>query len=162
MNLDALCAAVWEAPDWLSRFTRRGYEAAFVEYCRRFGPLYTQAVREAAEKAGDLAELTGALLDGLETGWHRHHFWNRGGIRVNEKQVIVNYLSPMLLEQEEPLCAEFAKALRREWKKRWPKDAYHITSYAALKGGFRNAIMGIDLANQHIRGGNELDEDDEA
>lgn len=145
MDFNALCAAVWEAPVYLGRFTRREYTKAFREYAQRFGPAFMEAAREEAPSV--LAE---RMLDALTQRWGTLRFWNRSAVRVNEKQMLVNYLSPMLLGLEDPACAELAEALRQAWAARWPKDAYRITEYATIQGGFRNVILGIDLAGKHI------------
>lgn len=145
MELDALCAAVWEAPEYLGRFTRREYTKAFREYTQRFGPAFMEAVGE--EMPSGLAE---RMLDALTARWGTLRFWNRSAVRVNEKQMLVNYLSPMLLGLEEPACGELAEKLCQGWAARWPKDAYRITDYATIQGGFRNVILGIDLAGKHI------------
>ena len=145
-----LCAAVWEAPDWLPRFRRQEYPQVFQEYQKRFAPLYAQAVEETE---GDLTALEGLandILDELEAGWKRRRFWNRTAVRVEEKQVIVSYLSPMLLELPDPLCGRLAGMLRQGWADRWPKDAYQITTFEVLQKGFRNSILGIDLEGKHL------------
>lgn len=101
MKTSELCAAVWEAPDWLARFRRREYPQAFQEYQERFGSLYAQAVEETEGDLTTLEGLANDILDELEAGWNRR-FWNRGAVRVEEKQVIVSFLSPMLLELPPP------------------------------------------------------------
>ncbi|MEG1593371.1 MAG: hypothetical protein RR350_03095 [Oscillibacter sp.] len=143
MEIETLCAAVWEAPDYLRKFTRRDYTKAFRAYTERFAPLFMVAVRE--EK-----DLPGRMMDALEAGWQKRRVWNRSAVRVNEKQMIVNYLSPMLLGLEEPLCSALAENLCKTWAERRPKDAYRITDYATIQSGFRNVIMGVDLAGKHI------------
>ena len=148
MKTSELCAAVWEAPDWLPRFERREYPQAFQEYQRRFAPLFAQAV---GETEGDLTALEGLandILDELEAGWKRRRFWNRGAVRVEEKQVVVGFLSPMLLEEPDPLCGRLAGMLRQGWADRWPKDAYQITTFEVLQKGFRNSILGIELGDR--------------
>ena len=150
MKTSELCAAVWEAPDWLARFRRREYPQAFQEYQERFGSLYAQAVEETE---GDLTALEGLandILDELEAGWKRRRFWNRTAVRVEEKQVIVSYLSPMLLELPDPLCGRLAGMLRQGWADRWPKDAYQITTFEVLQKGFRNSILGIELPDKFL------------
>ena len=145
-----LCAAVWEAPDWLPRFRRQEYPQVFQEYQKRFAPLYAQAVEETE---GDLTALEGLakdILDELEAGWKRRRFWNRTAVRVEEKQVIVSYLSPMLLELPDPLCGRLAGMLRQGWADRWPKDAYQITTFEVLQKGFRNSILGIELPDKFL------------
>ena len=128
---------------WLERFRRRDYRDAFLEYTERFGPLYMAAVKEAGEEG--LPALASALLDGLEEGWKRHHFWDRGIAKAGEKQMVVDYLSPMLLGLETPGCARLAELLRDGWTARWPKDSYQLASHAEIQSGFRHAILGIEI-----------------
>ena len=149
MKIEELCAAVQEAPYYNERFTRREYRDAFRSYTERFGPLYMNAVREA--EADGLAALAEQLLDALAAGWKRQRPWNRSMAQAREKQMLVTYLSPMLLGLEEPLCQTLAEQLRDAWNARWPKDAYQITTYARLQEGFRNVILGIDLTGWEKR-----------
>ena len=149
MKIEELCAAVQEAPYYNERFTRREYRDAFRSYTERFGPLYMNAVREA--EADGLAALAEQLLDALAAGWKRQRPWNRSMVQAREKQMVVAYLSPMLLGLEEPLCQTLAEQLRDAWNARWPKDAYQITTYARLQEGFRNVILGIDLTGWEKR-----------
>lgn len=150
MKITDLCAAVWEAPLWLPRFCRREYPKAFSEYEARFAPLYAAAVKEAGEETDGVRHLAGEILDELERAWKRRRFWERSAVRVEEKQMIVDFLSPMLLEQSDPMCLRLAGFLRQEWVERWPKDPYQITTFSVLQNGFRNAIFGIDLAGKHL------------
>lgn len=150
MNAEALCAAIREAKPWMDRFTRRGYPDAFRDYREQFGPLYAQAVREADGDEARLLELARAIVDELAAGWKRTRFWNRGAVRVSEKQMMVNYFSPMLLDLPDPMCGRLAGMVRQEWADRWPSDAYHITTYEVIRSGFRFAIMGIDLERKHL------------
>ena len=53
----------------------------------------------------------------------------------------------MLLGLEEPGCQRLAELLRDGWAARWPKDAYGITDYKTIRGGFRNVILGVDLGS---------------
>ena len=98
-----------------------------------------------------MVEKVRKLLDVLEAGWKRQRPWNRGMVQAREKQMLVTYLSPMLLGLEEPMCRELAEQLRDAWNARRPKDAYDITSYARLQEGFRNVILGIDLTGWQRR-----------
>ena len=150
MNAEALCAAIWGARDWLDHFTRREYPEHFKLYMERYGEIYAQAVRDADVDEEKLKALANAILDGLEAGWKRQWFWNRSAVRIDEKQVVVNYLSPMLMELPDPKCGRLAGMLRPCWVERWPKDAYQMTTYAVLKNGFKNSILGIDLAGKHL------------
>ena len=65
-----------------------------------------------------------------------------------EKQMAVDYLSPMLLEQPDPKCGTLCELLRDGWAARWPKDAYGTAAYQELKQGFRDTIMGIELGRR--------------
>lgn len=140
-----LLAAIQTGRDWMDRFTRKEYTRAFREYTQCFGPAYMEAVRTAGEEG--LAALAESLLDGLEAGWKRQHFWNRAAVRTTEKQMMVTYLSPMLLGLEEPGCQRLAELLRDGWAARWPKDAYGITDYKTIRNGFRNVFLGVDLGS---------------
>ena len=153
MYVDALCAAVWEADDWLKRFNRADYEEAFHRYQERFAPLYARAVREAEDVEG-LQKLADAVLDALERNWNKR-LLGRGARMVDERQVVVCFLSPMLLEEPDPLCARFAGVLRQSWADRWPKLEYHITTYEVLYSGFRTSILGIDVTGGPLDPGRE-------
>ena len=109
MDVQMLCAAVQEAPAYLNRFTRKEYPLAFREYAERFAPAWTAAVRETAGEETALTALADNFLEGLEQGWRRQRCWNRSSVRVNEKQMVVSFLTPLLLGLEEPLCPEFAQ-----------------------------------------------------
>lgn len=143
MDMEMLCRAFQETRPWIDEFRKRTYEKAFQAYTERFGPSYLDAVREAGEEG--LSHLAGEILDRVEAGWKRQRPWNRGAVRVMEKQMAVDYLSPMLLELPEPMCHTLCGLLRENWAARWPKDAYGAATYAQLKRGFRDTIMGIQL-----------------
>jgi len=145
MNLELL-HAIQESRFWLDRFARREYPKAFREYTEQYGAAFA-AETAAAESLDTLAE---TFLDALEDGWKRRRFWNRSAVRVDEKRMIVSYLSPMLMKLEGTLCPQFAQCLQSHWKARWPKDDYGIATYEVLQDGFRNSVLGIDLANKHI------------
>ncbi|MDO4315640.1 MAG: hypothetical protein Q4C45_07660 [Oscillospiraceae bacterium] len=139
-----LLAAIQDNSAWLERFNRRDYAGAFRAYTERFAPAYTEAVRAAGGEETALAALADRLLDALEAGWKRQRVWNRSAVRVNDKQMVVEYLSPMLLELE-PDCPRFAELLRDRWAARWPKDAYRTASHAKILGGFRFTILGFEM-----------------
>lgn len=140
-NTAALLAAIQDGKSWLDRFNRKDYDRAFQEYRERFGPLYREAALSAGEEG--LAALAAAVLDGLAAGWAGQRPWNRSLAQLNDKQVIVCYLSPMLLE--DPACAALEEALREGWAARWPKDAYRAAPLAKLRKGFRPSFLGIPL-----------------
>ena len=156
MNVDALLPALAEPAAWLGRFTRRDYEGAFAEYTERFAPAWAEAVREAAGEEG-LSALAEALLDALAAGWKRRRPWDRTNARLDDKQLLVDYLSPMLLAREDPGCRRLAELLRDGWAARWPREAYRIASHARLQKGFRPTILGFEV---HF-GEKRREEDDE-
>lgn len=150
MDLELLCRAIQETRPWMDEFRKRTYEKAFRAYTDRFGPCYLEAAREAGEKG--LRGLAGEILDGVEAGWRRQRPWNRAAVRVAEKQMTVDYLTPMLLELSEPLCQALCESLREEWAARRPRDAYGIASYQKLMAGFRDTILGIELGRRREDG----------
>ena len=149
MKIDELCAAVQAAKEWLPRFRKNEYAKAMREYRECFGPAYVRAVKETEGDLTKLEDLANGILEELEAGWKRRRFWERSAVRVEEKQMIVDFLSPMLLEEPEPLCGRLAGMLRQGWADRWPKDAYQITTFEVLQKGFRNTILGIDLGDKY-------------
>ena len=145
MDMDVLCAAVQETAWYLERFTHAAYPGAFQAYTERFGSAYLTAVQEAAGEEAALMTLADKLLDRLESSWRKQRFWNRAAIQATEKQMLVDYLSPMLLELPEPGCRRLAEVLRDRWAARWPKDAYGIAAFTVLQSGFRASVLGIPV-----------------
>ena len=139
---EELLAAIQKQKSALEHFDRRGYARAFKAYCASYGDLYAEAVRAAGE---DLNALTADILDGLEAGWKAQHFWNRSAAKAEERQIIIFYLSPMLLEREEEGCHVLAELLRDGWEARWPKNAYQLGDYKSIRKGFHNVVLGVDL-----------------
>lgn len=138
---ELLLSAITQTKPWLNRFTRFEYRKAFAEYTDLFGESYRQVI--AAQGAEAFAE---TLLDALDAYWKKQHFWNRAAARVDCRQMVIVYLSPMLMKLgEEDSC----EALRLCWAKRWPDREYRVSSYEKLLNGFRNSVLGIDLAGKH-------------
>lgn len=141
VRVEALLAAVQDGRPWLDRFTGKEYDRAFQEYRDRFAPLYREAALSAGEEG--LPGLAEVLLDGLAEGWAEQRPWNRSLARINDKQMLVCYLGPVLLE--DPLCAPLEELLRKGWAARWPKEAYEKTSREKIRKGFRPTFLGIAL-----------------
>lgn len=141
INTAALLAAIQDGKPWLDRFTGKEYDKAYRDYRERYAPLYREAALSAGEEG--LEAVAGSLLDGLAEGWTRQRPWNRSVARLSDKQLIVCYLSPMLLE--DPVCAPLAEELRKGWAARWPKEAYQIAPLSKLRKGFRPTFLGIPL-----------------
>ncbi|WP_295581895.1 hypothetical protein [uncultured Oscillibacter sp.] len=140
---EELLAAVRGSRVWLKNFQRREYRDAFRSYTERFGPPY-MAEAERRGEAG-LPALAEELLDALEAGWKRSRLWDRGALRAGEKQMVVVYLTPMLLGLESPGCRRLAELLQAAWQERWPRDGYRTASYEEIQSGFRNTIMGFEI-----------------
>lgn len=139
--IERLMAAFADNAAWLKAFNRQEYEAAFKSYCARFLPDYLAAVTEAGEN-GSIA-LAEQLLDALEAEWTHARFWNRTQVRIDIKQVLTFFLTPMLLT--EPTLHPLAAALRDGWNRRRPKEAYHAAGYDAIRKGFKWVILGIEI-----------------
>lgn len=135
----ALLEAVQDGKPWIKRFTRKEYAAAFQEYTSRFGPPY----QEALGNPEGLPALAEELLDGIAGGWKNQRPWNRSVAIMNDKQMMVTYLSPML-QTLEGGC-RLAELLRDGWAARWPKDAYQLGTYEELLSGFRNTFLGLEI-----------------
>lgn len=144
---ERLLAALTDNGKWLEGFTRLGYESTFREYCDRFTPDYLAAVREAGESG--LPTLADSLLDALEAQWKQARFWNRTTVRGETKQVVVGYLTPMLMADRE--LRPFAGVLRDRWNLRWPKDVYHAAGYERICKGFKLRILGFEVPEKKKR-----------
>ena len=143
---DQLLAAIRQCEPYLEKFNRQEYAKAYKSYKDTYAQVFLEAM-EATEPVGDeLINATAAdLLNALEAGWRGERFWNRSMVKTKQKQMMIFYLSPMLLELEDPRCARLAELLRDGWAARWPRDAYEIGSYKTIKSGFHNVILGVDL-----------------
>ena len=131
--------AVQDGKPWIKRFTKKEYAQAFAEYTARFGPLYEAPLA----KPESLPALAEELLDGIAAGWQRQRPWNRTVALMNDKQMLVTYLSPMLQTLEGG--AVLADLIRDGWAARWPKDAYQNGNFEELLGGFRSTFLGFEI-----------------
>ena len=138
-NIEALLGAVQDGKPWMARFTGKEYARALQEYRERYASLFREAMLDEDE-APALAEV---LLDGLAEGWARRKPWDRSMAQMNDKQMLVCFLSPMLLE--DPVCAPLAESLREGWAARWPKEAYRVAPAGELQRGFRPTLWGFPL-----------------
>ncbi|MBE6963769.1 MAG: hypothetical protein E7443_04090 [Ruminococcaceae bacterium] len=133
--------------DFLKRFDGREYGKAYKEYVQTYAPVFAEAVSAALQTEEDapLNGLAEDLLNALEAAWKKERFWNRAAAKTSHKQMLIFYLSPMLLGMENPDCTQFAELLRDGWAARWPKAAYQIADQKTIKRGFHNVILGVDL-----------------
>ena len=139
--MSPIVTAIRSGRQWLDRFTRFDYRKAFKEYTE----LYREPCRiQLDENREDLTALAEQVIRELEEGHRKARFWDRGTIRFDEKQTLIKYFCPMLLESGEE---DFAKALQEAWSHRWPKDGFGIASYEDLYKSFVNVIMGVTLKN---------------
>lgn len=141
VKVEALLAAIQDGKPWLSRFTGKEFDKAYEEYRRKYAPLFREAALADGEEGVEaLAEV---LLDGLAEGWKRQKPWNRSLAQMEDKQMIVCYLGPVLME--DPACAALEEKLRQGWAARWPKEAYKPASLEKIRKGFRPTFLGIAL-----------------
>ena len=136
-----LCAAIQNGGLWLDRFTRREYRKAFREY----SSVHKESCLSIIQSADDLPGLAETTLDELEAGRKKLRFWNRGEVIFQEKQTVIKYFAPMLLDSG---CEEFAELFRNAWNRRWPKDPYEHTTFELLDKSFVNVILGIAMPNK--------------
>lgn len=141
VKAEALLEAVQDGKPWLARFTGKEYDKAYEEYREKYAPLFREAALAGGEEG--MEALTEVLLDGLAEGWARQKPWNRSLAMLSDKQMIVCYLSPMLME--DPACAALEEKLREGWAARWPKEAYKAASLEKIRKGFRPTFLGITL-----------------
>lgn len=137
----AICTAIQEGRPYLDRFTRREYTKAFREYEKTY---WEGCHKELEENRENLQQLAIRVINELEEDRRRTRFWNRGAKAFDEKQTVIKYLAPMLLEHGENA---FADCLRDAWCRRWPKDTYEYATFETLKDAFLNVILGIQLKN---------------
>lgn len=141
VKAETLLAAIQDGKPWLDRFTGKEYDKAYEEYRARYAPLFREvALANGEEGVEALAEV---LLDGLAEGWKRQKPWNRSLAQMEDKQMIVCFLSPVLME--DPVCAPLEEKLREGWAARWPKEAYQAASLKKIRKGFRPTFLGIAL-----------------
>lgn len=141
VNAETLLAAIQDGKPWLARFTGKEYDKAYQEYRARYAPLFREAALADGEEG--IEALAEVLLDGLAEGWKRQKPWNRSLAQMEDKQMIVCFLSPMLME--DPVCAPLEEKLREGWAARWPKEAYRAASLEKIRKGFRPTFLGIAL-----------------
>ena len=137
----AIYTAIREGRPYLDRFTRREYTKAFREYEKTY---WEGCHKELEENRENLQQLAIRVINELEEDRRRTRFWNRGAKAFDEKQTVIKYLAPMLLEHGEDI---FADCLRDAWCRRWPKDTYEYATFETLKDAFLNVILGIQLKN---------------
>lgn len=141
VKAETLLSAIQDGKPWLARFTGKEYDKAYEEYRAKYAPLFREAALADGEEGVEaLAEV---LLDGLAEGWKRQKPWNRSLAQMEDKQMIVCFLSPMLME--DPVCTPLEEKLRKGWAARWPKEAYRASSLEKIRKGFRPTFLGITL-----------------
>lgn len=139
--MSPIVSAIRNGRCWLDRFTRMDYRKAFRDYT----DLHWESCHSQLEaNREDLTALAEQVVRELEEGQRKARFWDRAALRFDEKQLLITYFCPMLLDRGEEA---FAVALQEAWSRRWPKDSFGIASYDDLYKSFVNVIMGITLKN---------------
>ena len=152
-----LLSAIQDYSYWKEYFTRQNYFKGFRQYIETYGQLYMDTIRAANDEAA-LKALAIDILNALEENWAQQRFWKRSDKKYQDKLMLIQYLSPLLLSFEDPACTRFAELLRDEWAARRPKDAYEIATYKQLRRGFRNVIMGMEFRDKLL----DMEEAEEA
>ena len=111
VSAETLLAAIQDGKPWLARFTGKEFDKAYQEYRERYAVLFREAALADGEEG--IEALAEVLLDGLAEGWKRQKPWNRSLAMLNDKQMIVCFLGPMLME--DPVCAPLEEKLREGW-----------------------------------------------
>lgn len=143
---EQLLEAIKEGKPWLDNFTRYNYREAFRKYCDKYEMLY-RATLHNSSSPNDLAQ---KIVQGIEDGWKKERIWNRGAARVNDKMMVIAYLTPMLLASGEEACHALAEAICQCWCRRWPENTYQTASFDTLLRGFRHSVLGIDFEGKHM------------
>lgn len=141
VKAEILLAAIQDGKPWLERFNGKEYDKAYQEYRAKYAPLFREAALADGEEG--IEALTEVLLDGLAEGWARRKPWNRSLAMLNDKQMMVCFLGPVLME--DPVCAPLEEKLREGWAARWPKETYRAASLEKIRKGFRPTFLGIAL-----------------
>ena len=145
--MEELLKAIRHGRSWIDSFTRFAYRDAFGQYRVMYEPVYVGAVQayESMEK------LAVEIVEAIGAGWKKEKFWNRSAARVDDKMMLVAYLTPMLLASQEVRCHELAEEICKAWNENFPENTYKTADYDTLLNGFRNSIMGFDLEGKHFK-----------
>ena len=136
-----LTAAIQNGKPWLDRFTRLEYRKAFRAYMDQYGKDCLALIQNAQDPDALVEE----ILCELEAGRKKLRFWNRGERIFDEKQTVIKYFAPMLLELG---CEDFAQSFHTAWNRRWPKDPFEYVPYEQLSKSFVHVILGIAMPNK--------------
>ena len=96
--MSPIVAAIQKGRHWLDRFTRLEYRKTFAEYVKTHWERCRPQLEEYRDNPAALAE---QILDELEADRKKIRFWNRGAEIFDEKQTVIKYLCPMLLQKGE-------------------------------------------------------------
>ena len=138
MTTETLKNSVANSFAWTKYFNRLDYADAFRNYCARFSAAYAEAITTM-----DSADLAEALLVYMEEKRAKLLPWRRKAARVDDKMLLLTFLSPMLLSLGEK-GRVLAEALRAAWQDLYD-ESYEIAGYEAITDGFNNSVMGFSL-----------------
>lgn len=135
---DTLKRSVRSSIAWTKYFNRRDYAAAFQNYCAQFSAAYAEALQTT-----DAASLAEALLTCMEEQRQKLLPWRRKAAAVDDKMLLLTFISPMLLASEHG--SALAEALRTAWGRRSGEAPYELADYETIAAGFCNSVMGFRL-----------------
>lgn len=145
--IEELLPAIRDSKVWLQQFSRRDYSSAFEVYCARFASAYMAAAQKA-EDEGTMEGLAESLLRAAETAWMAAPVWKQNGIRYGTKNMLLVYLSPMLLHMNTSACTHLAEVLCQQWTARQRKDPYEIVTYEELRNGFKSVLPSLSFGEK--------------
>ena len=91
-----LLSAIQDYSYWKEYFTRQNYFKGFRQYIETYGQLYMDTIRAANDEAA-LKALAIDILNALEENWAQQRFWKRSDKKYQDKLMLIQYLSPLLL-----------------------------------------------------------------
>ena len=125
----------------LDGFKKDEYEQAFLAYIKEHDDILREiedvyvCSTDAKEAMQTLSqEFVEYVKTSLETETKKR---KRSQKLMDYNMILVVYLFPALLKQNQRSGEAFAKALLQEWKQAFPKTNLHLASYEEIAEGFR-------------------------
>lgn len=116
--------------EYLHRFNRMEYEAAFANYKAAHMPFFSSVGPDGAGAAADdVLRRTEALIRFPRS---------RKLVLIDMQRFLSLYLVPAALASGIPEAAAFAALLRERWNERYPDHRFGACIYEELEAGFRD------------------------
>lgn len=134
---------------FLDSFNRQSYDEAFKEYCKEcesaFDAVEHTDVAEDINERELLLEAAEGFVQELSEEWETaEHSNRRRRLRMlQDRTLIAVFLAPAAIEYGER-CGVLAEALEEAWRRRFPKEEFHVGTYEVISEGFRPRIKWLD------------------